>query len=130
MDIISHIVTGLRNGVMANKKSIYLRKTNLTFEVLDVLIDEGYLTGYSKKVPKKPQFCEVFIKYYKGFPPFKEIRQISSPTRFVTITWEEICYFEETHPTTTLVVSTNKGILPVYHCGIFREGGLILFYIC
>lgn len=129
MDIISQIVTGLRNGVAAKKKSIFLHKTRSTLEILDVLVDEGYITGYAEKVPGKPKFCEVYLKYYKGLAPFREIRQISSPSRRVFITWEEICYFEKTHPMTTLLVSTNKGILPVYHCGIFREGGIVLLYI-
>jgi small subunit ribosomal protein S8 len=58
--------------------------SNMRARVLDVLVEEGYIRGYTRVEQKGnlPEF-EIELKYFNGQPAIKEISRVSTPGRRV-----------------------------------------------
>lgn len=83
-DPIGDMLTRIRNAQMRRRPKVATPASNMRARVLDVLIDEGYIRGYTRVEMKNelPQF-EIELKYYNGQPAIKEIERISKPGRRV-----------------------------------------------
>lgn len=83
-DPIGDMLARIRNAQMRRRPKVATPASNMRARVLDVLIDEGYIRGYTRVEMKNelPQF-EIELKYYNGQPAIKEIERISKPGRRV-----------------------------------------------
>jgi len=83
-DPIGDMLTRIRNGQRAHKTSVNAPASSLRANVLDVLVREGYIRGYSR-VDIRPGVAELSIelKYHEGQPVIREISRVSKPGRRV-----------------------------------------------
>ena len=77
-DPIADLLTQIRNGQTARKKSIRLPSSKNKVAIVKVLQEEGYIESYNviKDVVAKP-LLEIELKYYNGAAVIQRIDRIS-----------------------------------------------------
>jgi small subunit ribosomal protein S8 len=83
-DPLGDMLARIRNAQMRGKTKVRTPASKLRGWVLDVLLQEGYIRGYSKdeSVPAQAEF-EIELKYFDGTPVIRELRRVSTPGRRV-----------------------------------------------
>ena len=77
-DNIADMLTRIRNGQKSKLLSVVKPATKLKCAVLDVLVKEGYVAGYTKDDTK--EVIDVSLKYSRiGDPAISEIHRVSKP---------------------------------------------------
>lgn len=81
-DPLGDMLTRIRNALMRHRTNVVTPASRLRQRVLDVLIEEGYIRGYTETVDAKgfKQF-EIELKYFEGAPVISEIQRVSKPGR-------------------------------------------------
>ena len=81
-DPIADMLTRIRNGQQARKESIQSPASKIRANVLEVLLREGYIRGFSRE-EIRPGVAELKIelKYVDGEPVIREITRVSKPGR-------------------------------------------------
>jgi small subunit ribosomal protein S8 len=83
-DPLGDMLTRIRNAQQRRRPKVSSPASKLRQRVLDVLIDEGYIRGYSRVDHKNgvSEF-EIELKYANGQPAIREIKRVSKPGRRV-----------------------------------------------
>lgn len=76
-DPIADMLTRLRNGQMASKKTVMVPASKVKGAILAVLVEEGYLRSVKDAELDGHKAFEVELKYYNGKPVMNEIKRIS-----------------------------------------------------
>ncbi len=81
-DPLGDMLTRIRNALMRNRTTVVTPASKLRGRVLEVLLSEGYIRGYTESTDKDgfAQF-EIELKYYEGAPVISEIKRVSKPGR-------------------------------------------------
>ncbi len=77
-DTLADMFTRIRNGHMAEKQSVSMPASTQKAAVAQVLLDEGYITGFSVTEDSKP-VLSVELKYFQGKPVIEKIERVSRP---------------------------------------------------
>lgn len=124
-DPLGDLLTRIRNAQMRRRSKLTTPASNLRMRVLDVLVDEGYIRGYTRidHAGGKSEL-EVELKYNNGEPAIREITRISKPGRRVYRPVRDI-------PTVAnglgvSIISTPKGILSDWRAREEKVGGEVL----
>lgn len=119
-----NLISCLKNGSLAKKPKIEHNNTVFNIEVLDLLWDEGLISGYKKNSANSRKVA-VFLKYDdKNRPVLSKIHVISKPGNRIHITIKNIWKIRSTN--TLIIVSTSKGIKTLTQCKIDCVGGELL----
>ena len=78
-DPIADMLTRIRNGQSANKKSVTMPASKLKQSIAKVLKDEGYILGFSTGEVDGHPSLKVDLKYFDGKPVIEEIQRVSKP---------------------------------------------------
>jgi len=83
-DPLGDMLTRIRNGQRAHKTAVTAPASALRTNVLEVLVREGYIRGYSRvDVRKGVSELSIELKYHEGQPVIREISRVSKPGRRV-----------------------------------------------
>jgi small subunit ribosomal protein S8 len=82
-DPLGDMLTRIRNAQMRGMTKVVSPASKLRARVLDVLINEGYIRGYTQVERDGHNNLEIELKYYEGTPVIQEIKRISKPGRRV-----------------------------------------------
>ena len=77
-DPIADMLTRVRNAQAASKFDVTMPSSKLKLAIAKVLLDEGYIAGYSADDAVKPSLT-VTLKYYEGRPVIDELKRVSRP---------------------------------------------------
>lgn len=77
-DPIADMLTRIRNGQTAAKKNVAIPASKLKKAIAQVLVDEGFIAGFSVEEGSKPTMT-VELKYYQGRPVIEELKRVSRP---------------------------------------------------
>lgn len=77
-DPIADMLTRVRNAQSAAKADVTMPSSKLKMAIAKVLLDEGYITGFSSDEAVKPTLT-VTLKYYEGRPVIDELKRVSRP---------------------------------------------------
>jgi small subunit ribosomal protein S8 len=77
-DPIADMLTRVRNAQAASKADVTMPSSKLKLAIAKVLLDEGYIAGYSADDAVKPNLT-VTLKYYEGRPVIDELKRVSRP---------------------------------------------------
>lgn len=110
MDTIGDMLTRIRNGHSRNKKSVAAIFSKMCESILKVLLEEGYIRGYTVETLEKgfSQLC-VELKYYEGKPVIRRIERYSRPGRRVYSGFRELKPF--VNGLGIHILSTSQGIM-------------------
>ena len=90
-DPLGDMLTRIRNAMMRKRPKVATPASKLRQSVLDVLIDKGYIRGYTRVEQKnKTAEFEIELKYNNGESAIKEITRVSTPGRRVYVPVKEL----------------------------------------
>lgn len=124
-DPLGDMLTRIRNAQMRRRPKVVTPASNLRQRVLDVLLEEGYIRGYSRVEQKnKTAEFEIELKYANGQPAIREIQRVSKPGRRVYSPVKDL-------PTVAnglgvSILSTPKGVMPDWRAREENVGGEVL----
>lgn len=78
-DPIADFLTRIRNAQMANLPVVSIPSSKLKLAISKVLVDEGYINGYSEQEEAGKPSILVDLKYFNGKPVIEEIKRVSRP---------------------------------------------------
>lgn len=119
------LVSNLKNGFLAFKLKVIIKKSRYIISILDVLLYEGYILGYTIQ-----EFnIIVYLKYINGKSVINDIKLISKPVRRVYFSFKKLRKFSELNE--TIFFTTNKGIKSNKDYCLLKngQGGEGIFFI-
>src|SRR5215471_6174294 len=124
-DPLGDMLTRIRNAQMRRRPKVTSPTSNLRQRVLDVLVDEGYIRGYTRIDHKGGQSeFEIELKYANGQPAIREIKRISKPGRRVYRAVRELSTVA--NGLGVAILSTPKGVMSDARAREENVGGEIL----
>ncbi len=78
-DPIADMLTRIRNAQMVGKTTVMMPSSKLKTSIAQVLQDEGYIDGFSRRESGGKAELEISLKYYAGAPVIEKIERISRP---------------------------------------------------
>ncbi len=122
-DPIADMLTRIRNGQMANKKTVTFPSSTYKTAILDVLQGEGYIGGYEVTKETKPE-ATVKLRYYQGQPVINLIKRVSRPGLRIFRGKDELP--SPLNGLGVAVVSTSKGVMTDRAAREAGEGGEVV----
>ncbi len=79
-DPIADMLTVLRNGVMAHKKTVEIKRSKLNENILAILKQESFIANYKSIDDKRQGLIKVYVKYGRNnTPALTGVKRISKP---------------------------------------------------
>ena len=124
-DPLGDMLTRIRNGQKARKSTITSPASKLRANVLEVLIQEGYIRGYSREtVATGIEQFKIELKYYENQPVIRNLDRVSKPGRRVYAKIKDLKPIN--NGLGIVVLSTPKGILSDGKARELNVGGEVL----
>jgi small subunit ribosomal protein S8 len=124
-DPLGDMLARIRNAQMRHKAKVTTPASKLREHVLDVLVEEGFIRGYTRTDYDggRAEF-DIELKYFDGEPVIKDIKRISTPGRRVYSSVKDL-------PTVAnglgvAILSTPKGVMSDARARTENVGGEIL----
>ena len=109
-DPIADLLTRIRNGQSAGKKSILIPCSNQKVNICNVLKEEGYISDFSvAEEAGNKKVLTVGLKYYEGRPVIDEIKRVSRPGLRIYKKVDELP--KVLGGLGVAIVSTSKGVM-------------------
>jgi len=127
MSPLNNLIIKIRTGLLAHKKSIFIRKTNLNLSIICAFYNLGLITSFFYS--KKDNTIEVVLKYIENQSLIKNIQRISLPSRrvFCSVTdLKQNFFFKRLN---FMFLSTSVGVLSKQEAIVRNVGGEPLFYV-
>lgn len=128
IDPLGDMLTRIRNALMRRRTNVVTPASKLRQRVLDVLLEEGYIRGYSETVDADgfKQF-EIELKYYEGAPVISEIKRVSKPGRREYSKAKDLPLVQ--NGLGIAIVSTPRGVMSDASARAQNVGGEILCHV-
>ncbi|NOZ32566.1 MAG: 30S ribosomal protein S8 [Alphaproteobacteria bacterium] len=124
-DPLGDMLTRIRNAQMRSRATVMTPGSKLRGRVLDVLVDEGYIRGYSvSEMDNGTTEYDVELKYSDGRPVIREIQRVSKPGRRVYASVKNIPSIS--NGLGVAILSTSKGVMADHRARSESVGGEIL----
>ena len=93
LDPLGDLLTRIRNGQMIGVTSVNTPASKARERVLNVLVEEGYLRGFTKSTDSSghPIF-KVELKYSEGRAVIRQLKRVSTPSRRVYSSIKDLPY--------------------------------------
>jgi len=117
-NILYNMFSNIQNGQMVRKKIIFQKRKKVCESFLNVLWNEGFISGYSIE---KNNLLKIFLKYQKNLPVIKKIKSISRPGSRIYYSNKQLWKIEENK--NFIILSTNQGLKTLNQCKKLKLGG-------
>lgn len=109
-DFIADQLTVIRNSIMAGKKTVTIKRSNLLVGVLKIAKREGFIENFKEIENDKQGEVKVYLKYDQGEEPvMSKLVRISKPGRREFLKAKNVK--SVLAGVGIAVLSTNKGIM-------------------
>lgn len=122
-DPIADMLTRIRNAQAASKADVTMPSSKLKVAIAKVLLDEGYIAGFSTDDAAKPSLT-VALKYYEGRPVIDELKRVSRPGLRIYKNKDELPKI--LNGLGIAIVSTSAGVMTDREARASGRGGEIL----
>ena len=124
-DPIGDMIARIKNAATRGRQKVSTPASKMRARVLDVLLEEGYIRGYTlvEKPGEFPQF-EIELKYFDGQPVIRSIERVSKPGRRVYASVDAMPRVADGLGTT--IVSTPQGVMADHEARERNVGGEVL----
>lgn len=127
-DPIADMLTRIRNGNSARHENVVVPASRMKKEIAKILLDEGFINGFSVEEDGKQGMMTVELKYGpNGEKVITGIKRISKPGLRVYVKAGEVP--RVLGGLGIAIVSTSKGIMPDREARKNGIGGEILCYV-
>ena len=126
-DPIADMLTRIRNGQSADKKTVTMPASKLKTSVAQVLKDEGYITDFQNTELEGKPALQVALKYFEGAPVIDKIERVSRPGLRIYRKKDDL-------PSVMggmgiAIISTSKGLMTDRAARQAGHGGEVLCYV-
>ena len=122
-DPIADMLNRVRNAQSADKVDVTMPSSKLKKAIAKVLLDEGYITGFSSDDAVKPTLT-ITLKYYEGRPVIDELKRVSRPGLRIYKNKHELPKI--LNGLGIAIVSTSAGVMTDREARTSGRGGEIL----
>ncbi|VEU78033.1 30S ribosomal protein S8 [Mycoplasmopsis columbinasalis] len=126
-DPISDMIVRIKNANQRKFKTVTIPFSNKKAAILDILVNEGFVTTYTVKGEGKTKAFEVVLKYKGNQRAIIDFKRVSKPGLRIYASVEEL-------PTVLsgygcAIISTSKGVMTAKEAKKENVGGEVLAYI-
>lgn len=124
-DPLGDMLTRIRNGQSAFKRTVECPASKFRGRVLEVLKREGYIRGYtSREISAGITTFDIELKYDQGQPVIRELHRVSRPGRRVYSNISDLKpYFNNLG---IFILSTSRGVMSDHDARREKVGGEVL----
>lgn len=127
-DPIADMLTRIRNGNNARHKSVDVPSSKIKKEIVNILLDEGYIKSFDVVDNEKQGIIKIDLKYAEsGERVISGLKRISKPGLRVYVKCEDVP--KVLGGLGTAIISTSKGILTDKEARKQGVGGEVICYI-
>ncbi|KAK8968445.1 hypothetical protein KSP40_PGU004707 [Platanthera guangdongensis] len=127
-DIIADIITSIRNADMNQKGRVQIVSTNITKNIVKILLREGFIENIRKHKESKKKFLVLTLRHRKAIKRKKIIlKHISRPGLRIYSNYQRIPKI--LGGMGIVILSTSRGIMTDREARLEKNGGEILCYI-
>ena len=126
-DTIADMLTRVRNAQAASKADVTMPSSKLKLSIAKVLLDEGYIAGYSADDAVKPSLT-VTLKYYEGRPVIDELKRVSRPGLRIYKNKDDLP--KVLNGLGIAIVSTSAGVMTDREARAAGRGGEVICTVC
>ncbi len=127
-DPIADMLTRIRNGQSAGKKSVKLPSSKLKVAIVKVLKEEGYITNYNTESNGSHTEMTIELKYYQGIPVIEKVKRVSRPGLRIYKSKDELP--KVLAGLGIAIVSTSKGVMTDRAARAIGHGGEVICTVC
>nr|YP_010628255.1 ribosomal protein S8 [Begonia buddleiifolia]WBN95215.1 ribosomal protein S8 [Begonia buddleiifolia] len=130
-DTIANLITSIRNADMTRKEMVRIPSTNITENIVKILLREGFIENVRKHFKNNQNFLVLTLRHKRNRKgPFKSIlnlKQISRPGLRIYSNYQKIPRI--LGGMGVVILSTSRGIMTDREARLEKMGGEILCYI-
>nr|YP_010387053.1 ribosomal protein S8 [Aristotelia fruticosa]UDH57200.1 ribosomal protein S8 [Aristotelia fruticosa]UDH57366.1 ribosomal protein S8 [Aristotelia serrata]UPO67106.1 ribosomal protein S8 [Aristotelia fruticosa] len=130
-DTIADIITSIRNADMDRKGTVRISSTNITENIIKILLREGFIENVRKHRESNKYFLVLTLRHRRNRKgPYKTIlnlKRISRPGLRIDSNYQRIPRILGGRG--VVILSTSRGIMTDREARLERIGGEILCYI-
>jgi len=127
-DVIADMLTRIRNAANAKHETVDIPASNMKKSIAEILVEEGYISGYQVIEDGKQGTIRVTLKYGKGkTKTIQGLRRVSKPGLRVYSTCEEMP--RVLNGLGIAIVSTSKGVVTDKKARELGVGGEVLAFV-
>jgi len=128
-DTIADMLTRIRNANMARHQTTEIPSTKMTRNIAQVLMEEGFIGGFTETGEGTTQFLVISLKYKgKGRQPIiNQLQRVSKPGLRVYSNYRELP--RVLGGIGIAILSTSKGIMTDRDARHQKVGGEVLCYV-
>jgi small subunit ribosomal protein S8 len=123
-DPIGDLITRIRNAQLRGRSKLTSPSSTLRVRVLNVLVEEGYIRGFSEVEKEGFKELEIELKYYEGAPVIHQIQRVSKPGRRVYSSIKDLGLVR--NGLGISILSTPKGVMSDAAARTQNVGGEVL----
>jgi len=127
-DPIADMLTRIRNGQSAGKKSVNIPSSKLKIAIAKVLKDEGYILDYRIESIGNHTEMTVDLKYFNGVPVIENVKRISRPGLRIYRSKDELP--KVLGGLGIAIVSTSNGVMTDRAARAIGHGGEVICTVC
>ncbi|OQW65991.1 MAG: 30S ribosomal protein S8 [Proteobacteria bacterium ST_bin11] len=127
-DPIADMLTRIRNGQSAGKKSVKIPSSKLKLAIAKVLKEEGYISDYKTEVTGCHTEMTVDLKYYNGVPVIESVKRVSRPGLRIYKSKDELP--KVLGGLGIAIVSTSNGVMTDRAARAIGHGGEVICTVC
>nr|QWQ53161.1 ribosomal protein S8 [Aegopodium podagraria] len=130
-DIIADIITSIRNADMDRKRVVRIAYTNITENIVKILLREGFIENVRKHKETKKSFLVLTLRHRRNrkrsYRNFLNLKRISRPGLRIYSNYQRIPRI--LGGMGVVIISTSRGIMTDREARLERIGGEVLCYI-
>lgn len=127
-DPIADMLTRIRNGQSASKKSVKLPSSKLKVAIVNVLKNEGYITSFKTETTGSHTEMTIDLKYYQGVPVIEKVKRVSRPGLRIYKSKDELP--KVLAGLGIAIVSTSNGVMTDRAARAIGHGGEVICTVC
>lgn len=127
-DPIADMLTQVRNGQFAGKKSVSMPSSKLKVAIVKVLKEEGYILEWTTETKGNHTIMTIDLKYFKGIPVIEKIKRISKPGLRIYKSKDELP--KVLGGLGIAIVSTSNGVMTDRVARTIGYGGEVICTVC
>nr|ARD02565.1 ribosomal protein S8 [Lyonothamnus floribundus] len=130
-DTIADIITSIRNADMNKKRTVRIRSTNITENIVKILLREGFIENVRKHQESTKSFLVLTLRHRRNrkgpYGTVLNLKRISRPGLRIYSNYQRIPRI--LGGMGIVILSTSRGIMTDREARIEGIGGEILCYI-
>lgn len=127
-DPIADMLTRIRNGQAAGKKSVKMPSSKLKLAIAKVLKDEGYICDYNAEKIGNHSEMTIDLKYFNGVPVIESLKRVSRPGLRIYKSKDELP--KVLGGLGIAIVSTSNGVMTDRAARAIGHGGEVICTVC